>query len=110
MKTDVHTNSLLAYWQGSLDFFNERENEILRVFRNFGPMTDREISIAGGFTHKSEVQPRISDLIDKGVLEETGTKLDPVSKKTVRIVAVKADPRRPQTEFSFTVEVERRAS
>jgi hypothetical protein len=49
-----------------------------------------------GKTDPNYVRPRISFLLQDGVLEECGSKSDPVTGKTVRMVRIVDDPRAPR--------------
>lgn len=100
-RRSMHANSLAAFYQGQTDLFNKREVEILKAFRNKGPMTDREVMFELCFEDPNAVRPRISDLIDDGVLVQIGDKPDPITGRTVRIVRLRDDPRKPQAEFAF---------
>lgn len=87
----MHPNSVSAYHSGQLDkSFNSREKEILKALKEMGCGTDREIAEHLGYSHKSAVQPRISDLInDAGILEEMEVnQVDKITGKTVRMVRI----------------------
>ena len=45
-----------------------------------------------------------SNEINIKVLEETGNRIDPFSRKRVRTVSLRRDPRKPQAEFTFRLE------
>ena len=102
-RRSMDVNSLLAYHEGKADLFEKREIKILSALRCAKDLTDREIMLALGFSDMNAVRPRITDLIEDGVVEKTGDKLDPVTGKRVRTVALCADPRKPQAEFAFEV-------
>ena len=87
---DRHPNSISAYYEGKLNGeFSDREDKIMTALRAMGSGTDREVSEFLGFNHKSAVQPRISDLIEKAkLIEECGSKHDDITNKTVRIVRI----------------------
>lgn len=79
----MHANSLEAY--SSLDL-SKREALVLSAFMGCNaPMSDKECSSRLGFGHKSACQPRISDLVRKGLLYEIGEATDPDTGKTVRV-------------------------
>jgi hypothetical protein len=85
----VRENSLLAYYQGERSgFFNERELEVLGAFEKLGVATDREVQAALGYSEVAKCQPRISDLIADGVLEEVGTCKCALTGKSVRRVRI----------------------
>jgi len=91
----THENSLAAYYAGHLDeYFNNRENVIMTALNIMGSGTDDEIAKFLGFDHKSKVQSRISDLIiDAGLLEEVGNKLNEDTGVMNRIVRIKPKER-----------------
>lgn len=104
-RRSLHVNSLSAYWEGKDDLFSKRELAVLgavrRAFR--ARATDREVMIALGFTDMNSVRPRITELVKDGLLVEDGSETDPITGKTVRVVALvypKAQER--QTEFANT--------
>ena len=100
----VHNNSLIAYWDGEAGAFSRRQTKILDHLRaqNIGHLyTDRELMLALKFSDMNSVRPRITELLQAGALEEDGTAEDPVTRKHVRRVRLKADPRTPQREFSY---------
>jgi len=89
----IHNNSLEAYWQGRVDEFSKREREILALLKaTNGCFTDREIKVGLGYTDSNSVRPRISELIDRGVLEEWGNVYDGTTRKRVRKVRLVGAP------------------
>ena len=89
----LHQNSLEAYWSGQVGEFSRREKEILAIFRSkAGTFTDREIMLGLGFTEMNCVRPRITELIQRGVLEEVGSLIDNVTQKRVRRVRLVLRP------------------
>ena len=83
----IHPNSVAAYWQGRTDLFNKRHRLIIDIFRSaHSPITDREAMIAARATDPNFVRPRITELIDAGILDEVGSRVCPVTGKTVRLV------------------------
>lgn len=98
----LHVNSLTAYHDGQAEFFSAREIMVLRAYRA-GPMTDREVMIALRFTDMNAVRPRITELVDDGVLEETSTRNDPITRKPVRVCRLRRDPREHEAQATFNV-------
>lgn len=93
----MHSNSIAAYQQerdaGNL---SKREKLILDCLRTveipchrLGGLTDREIMRFLRFTDANSVRPRISGLLERGILEECGAVKDPDTKMTVRLVRIK---------------------
>lgn len=117
MKT-IHLNSITAYWQGRTDLFNKRHRLIIGIFQSaHSPITDREAMIAARAADPNFVRPRITELIEAGILEESGSRVCPVTGKTVRLVKLRV--RETQRELALAPEqvatvaagvVERRAS
>ena len=79
----VHANSLSAYHSLNL---NPREEAVLATYVQAStPMTDRECVRRMGLTEMNAARPRITALIDAGLLEETGTTVDRETRKSVRL-------------------------
>jgi hypothetical protein len=97
----VRPNSLEAYWSGEESLFNKRELLVLGALRRWGPMTDREIMMRLNQVDPNYCRPRISDLIEDGVLIEAGEKVCPITGKTVRIVRLRSDPRGAGVQCCF---------
>lgn len=81
----MHPNSLKAYAE-ERDNLSDRAQEILANVRVHGSGTDREIMNRMGFDEPNQVRPRITELVQQGLLKELGAAICPVTKKTVRIV------------------------
>tara|TARA_R110000868_G_scaffold93805_2_gene259379 strand:+ start:3124 stop:3426 length:303 start_codon:yes stop_codon:yes gene_type:complete len=96
----MHSNSLASYYEGNTSAFTRRETEILGALQRLGSATDRAIRDALGFPDMNAVRPRITELIVSGVLTERGSTLDPITNRTVRVVAV-AFPGNVQTELEL---------
>ena len=97
----IHPHSTEAYNEEAPKL-SKREKEILHwlTYRAPASFTDREISDGMFFSHRSEVQPRISDLIRKTLVEQVMSVKCKFTGKTVRKVrAITADKR--QTEMAF---------
>ena len=96
----IHSNSVASYWQGSLDLFGKRHQQVIRALRASAlPMTDREVMIALGFSDPNCVRPRLSELIDAGLAYECGDRECPVTRKRVRLVRLVT--REAQAEFEM---------
>lgn len=87
---ETHINSLAAWHAGERSgFFNERELEILDVMHaSRMSLRDREVMERCGYTELAKVQPRLSDLVKKGVLREIGRQKCPLSGKFVRLTSI----------------------
>lgn len=84
----VHENSKASYFQ-DLDRLQGREAAILHFIKSaMQPMTDREIAAEMGFGHRSEVQPRITELIKAGKVRNAYSAPCPITGKPVRHVSV----------------------
>ena len=88
MSATIHANSLEAYHDGELGMFTKRQREILKAFRQRATLTDRECLTALGYSDMNAVRPRITELIDSGVLREVGETKCPVTKKRVRLCEI----------------------
>jgi len=94
----IHENSLDAYRSSELEL-SERAQAVFDWIKSNGKATDRQVARGMGFDHKSAVQPRISEMVDDGVLVEVGKAQDPISGKSVRVV----DVRREQTQMGLAI-------
>lgn len=84
----AHANSVAAYYEGNTSAFNRRQTEILRVLGKLHRATDRAIRDALGFPDMNAVRPRITEMIDSGVLYSPSDTVDPVTGRTVRLVSI----------------------
>jgi hypothetical protein len=85
----MHVNSIIAYYEHRFQF-TKREMEILGcIFMSSRPWTDREIKDALRYADMNSVRPRISELVEKGCLEECASKICPITKKRVRLVRIR---------------------
>ena len=94
MSATIHVNSLDAYYEGRLEDFTKRKREILTALKRYGALTDRQTMTACGYGDMNAVRPRITELVDQGVVREIGETSCPVTKKRVRIcdIAPKQSP------------------
>jgi hypothetical protein len=88
MSRTMHANSLAAYYDGELDEFTKRQREILEAFKRYGGLTDRQCMTKLGYHDMNAVRPRITELINRGVLLEVSNPTCPVTKKTVRVCEI----------------------
>jgi len=96
----IHENSLLSYWSdGSAEMFSKREQLCIGALRKLGSGTDREVMITLGFSDMNQVRPRLTRLISLGILDDVGSTVCPVTRKTVRRVALHV--RETQRELTF---------
>lgn len=85
---NYHKNSGEAYVQ-ELPRFSKREQEIIGVLKSaimIGGLTDRKIQLMLGYADKNAVSPRITEMVERGVLVEVGHAIDGHTGKKVRIV------------------------
>ena len=92
---DVHEHSRAAH-DAELLKLSLRAANVLTWLREHGPATDRQVATALGFTDMNGVRPRITELIDANLLEESGKTLCPTTGKRVRIVSIRAASASPQ--------------
>ena len=95
----IHQNSLFAF-QENATRLSKRERAIVEMLegdtmQHMG-RTDRMIMNALGFTDPNAVRPRITALIERGVLEECGDCKDGITGMTIRRVRIK---RAQQADF-----------
>lgn len=84
----MHEHSLQAYRE-ERPALQAREREVVDVLRMFGPMTDRQVMECCGYAEPNAVRPRITRLIELGVLVEHDAVRCPVTGKRVRRVKVR---------------------
>lgn len=74
MKTlsGMHINSLLAFDEARKSL-NDRCQKILRVIEKFPDSTDRDILHELGWSDMNMVRPRITEMVQKGLVVETGS-------------------------------------
>lgn len=82
----IHENSRKAWREINT---SQRETEILKVFEQHGTLTDRQVCRIMGFPEMNNVRPRITEMIDSGVLVEVKKTRCPVTGKTVRACGLK---------------------
>ena len=96
----MHPNSVQAYWEGSIELFGKRHKQVIQTLRACRvPMTDREVMTACGFADPNQVRPRLTELVEAGIVEEVGTTICPITHKTVRLA--KLAKREVQAEFDL---------
>jgi len=97
----THENSLESYYAGKEEAFTKRTLEVLSAFREIGTATDRQIQDHLGYAERNAVQPRITELLQDGVLEEVEPRVwYPVTRRHVRRCRLRPPPTN-QTEISF---------
>lgn len=97
MIRQIHHNSLLAY--ETIDT-SERNQSIYGVYENSEvPLMDREVMHKLGFRDPNAVRPRITEMIDEGLLKEVGKSKDPVTNRTVRLVRIRRPEENLQPEL-----------
>ena len=82
----IHKNSIKSFHDLDRD---SRRRSIIDVYAIWDrPMTDRQVLDIMRFQDMNQVRPRISELIDMGLLKECGKVRDEITNKTVRLVRV----------------------
>lgn len=85
----MHENSLLAYAEERAHLSTREQMIVARMKQDiFGQWTDRQVMNALNFTDMNAVRPRITSLVQKGILKEVGSVRDMVTGKTVRTVSL----------------------
>ena len=85
----MHENSLLAYATERAHLSTREQMIVNRMKQDiFGQWTDRQVMNALGFTDMNAVRPRLTSLIQKGILKEVGNVRDLITGKTVRTVSL----------------------
>lgn len=82
----MHANSLAAY-RDEKKRLCRRALLVAAWIELNGPSTDRQVMHGMGFKEPNAVRPRITELVDAGVLVEVRSIRCPETRKTVRVVA-----------------------
>jgi len=86
LRHHVHHNSVLSYEQFA-EILDARRRQVVDHYRSSGPSTDRETMTALGFVDMNSVRWAVTRMVQAGVLEETSSRLDPLTNRTVRVVS-----------------------
>jgi DNA-binding Lrp family transcriptional regulator len=80
----THTNSFLSHQ--NINKYQRRQI-ILNVYRSSNrPLTDREVAERAGFCEMNAVRPRITEMIEDGILQECGVVKSQRTGRRVRTV------------------------
>lgn len=79
---EMHGNSLSAY--AGLEL-NERQSAVLAIYLHSPPLTDRGCMARMETADPNAVRPRVSELLEAGLLEECGAVRCSVTGRTVRV-------------------------
>lgn len=93
---DMHEHSVAAY-RAEESKLSKRASAVLAWITERGPKTDREVMVGMGFSEPNAVRPRITELIDAGLLMEVASRICAVTGKRVRVV----DIRRPRGQMEL---------
>ena len=85
----VHWNSISSY-SAVLPSIGQRHQEIIDILEDTS-MTDRQIAEALGYSDLNAVRPRITELVQGGILRECGTTTCETTGRPVRLVLVVAE-------------------
>ncbi len=87
---NIHENSILSFHNTDRE---TRHKMILSVYEPNGEYSDRRICFMLGFSDLNSVRPRITELIDDGILIECGRTFDLLTRRHVRLtrLAVKEE-------------------
>jgi hypothetical protein len=84
---EMHENSLETYDEilndGSI---SKRCKVIIEAYQKYGSMTDRDVKDCLNFQDMNAVRPRITEMLQVGILQEVNTILDKATGKPVRVV------------------------
>ncbi len=83
----MHDNSLQAYEEENLKL-GAKALQVYRFLKHnrYNSYTVSQLSRMMGFAHRSEIQPRVSDLIKKGLVREAGNVKCDETGKTVALI------------------------
>tara|TARA_R100000664_G_scaffold31617_1_gene45405 strand:- start:1416 stop:1766 length:351 start_codon:yes stop_codon:yes gene_type:complete len=88
----VRQATLMSYAE-LLPTLPTRNRQVFEAFKEGGPATDREIKKRIGFDDMNMVRPRITALIEDGLLEEIAKIRCDTTNRLVRLVAIAKDVR-----------------
>lgn len=97
-RLSMHDNSLEAY-ESIRATLKGRQLEIWQILWKTPHMTDREILMAIGGTEMNQVRPRITELLKKDLIRETGSRICFHTGKKCRTLALKKQ--KPQMELDL---------
>ena len=83
----MHINSLLAFDE-ERKTLNVRCERILRVIQKYPNLTDRSILIELGWSEMNMVRPRITEMIQRGLVLETGSMKCAITDRKCRTLAI----------------------
>ena len=84
----VHHNSVETY-HDLTDYLSGRRGEIYEHIKNNGILTDRQVKDGLNYDDMNQVRPRITELVDAGILHEVDSVIDEKTGRTVRAVSIK---------------------
>jgi hypothetical protein len=85
----IHPNSRAAY-RDELPRMSHRAAMIYSWLKQHAPATDRQVMVGLGFTDMNAVRPRITELLEMGVLwAHPESRRDPMTGKSVRVVVIR---------------------
>jgi hypothetical protein len=92
----IHEHSLLAHSEEQASGkLGKRSAAIQRCLRGWvHGLTDRKIMEILGLPDRNCVAPRITEMVNQGILYEVGSTIDHVTGKTVRLVALREGQQR----------------
>ena len=91
MKPHPNSSASLAGERGNGRLGRRAEAVLIYLSASQDPRTDREVATALGFDDLNAVRPRITELLELGLVVETGSIVCPVTGKTVRMTRARTD-------------------
>lgn len=91
----MHRNSIEAYRKDPAKLAKRAAMVMKWYGEQQQPKTDRECAIGLGFVDMNAVRPTITHLVDDGLLVETGSTVDHVTSRRVRVVRVSRPEQQP---------------
>ena len=100
----IHENSLKSNHE-----MEKRQAAILEIYKIMPTcLTDRDVMFHMGMFDMNAVRPRISEMLDRGILEERGKVTCPVTGRTVRLVGLPESQKRMKFRGELMTEAEER--
>jgi len=98
----IHKNTMESFKAGIAGSFKTRAQKLFEIlYFKSQQLTDKEIleRFAPGSDNKNLVSPRLTEMVQNGILEETGDRVE--NGNTVRVLAVKQPATTPEAQGSL---------
>ncbi len=97
----IATNTLESYHAGKLELFPQTERIVITTFQTVGTATDRDIALYLDYDDLNRVRPRITALLERGIIEKCGDTVCPFTGRTVRLCRLAQPEDKAQLLLSY---------